>query len=210
MLVKYPRTRHCPWSRTIGEDDKVHPSMKHFHGIEVVVTEKMDGENTSMYRDHYHARSIDSRNHPSRDIVKQTWGNIRHLIPKNFRLCGENLYAEHSIPYTDLDSYFYGFSVWDANNIALGWDDTVNFLNQIGVTPVRVLYRGVYDEAKIKTLWSESKHSVMEGYVIRTVDEIPYEKFGDLVAKFVRKGHVTTDEHWMTKAIVPNTLKRTE
>jgi len=45
VYKKYPRTRHAPWSRTIGDDDKVHTSMEQFHGKEVVVTEKMDGEN---------------------------------------------------------------------------------------------------------------------------------------------------------------------
>ena len=36
-------------------------------GKQVIVTEKMDGENTSMYRHRIHARSIDSLPHPSRD-----------------------------------------------------------------------------------------------------------------------------------------------
>jgi len=45
-------------------------------GREVVVTEKMDGENTTMYCDNIHARSIDGRHHPSRDWVKMTVGEI--------------------------------------------------------------------------------------------------------------------------------------
>lgn len=36
----------------------------------VVITEKMDGENTTLYRDGLHARSLDSRHHPSRNWVK--------------------------------------------------------------------------------------------------------------------------------------------
>lgn len=205
--TKYPRTRHCVWSRTVGEDDKVHRTMEQFVGREVVVTEKMDGENTTMYRDHYHARSIDSRNHPSRDAVKGIWGSIRYLIPENYRVCGENVFAEHSIAYDDLESYFYGFSVWDERNVALDWDSTKEFFNDLGIVPVRELYRGIYDEKTIQSLWDESKRSRMEGYVIRVVDEIPYSEFGNLVAKFVRKGHVQTDQHWMSKAVVPNKLK---
>lgn len=204
---KYPRTRHAIWSRTVGEDDKVHTTMDQFIGREVVVTEKMDGENTSMYSDHYHARSLDSRHHPSRDAVKAIWGSIRYMIPENWRLCGENVYAEHSIAYTDLDSYFYGFSIWDDRNVALDWDTTLEIFQEWGVTPVRELYRGVYDEARIRALWDPSKGSKMEGYVIRVVDEIPYAEFGNLVAKFVRKNHVQTDQHWMSKAVVPNRLK---
>lgn len=203
---KYPRTMHATWSRP-HKDDKKHFTMDQFHGREVVVTEKMDGENTTMYNDHYHARSLDSANHPSRNAVKAIWGSIRYMIPDNFRLCGENVYAEHSIFYDDLESYFFGFSIWNDRNVALSWDDTLAKFAEWGVTPVRELYRGVYDEARIKALWDESKRSKMEGYVIRVVEEIPYDDFGIYVAKFVRKGHVQTDEHWRTKAIVPNKLK---
>lgn len=208
-LFKFPRTRHCPWSRSKGEDDKEHATMEQFIGREVVATEKMDGENTSMYRDHYHARSLDSRHHPSRDAVKAIWGNIRYMIPENWRVCGENLYAEHSIFYEDLESYFQGFSIWDDRNVALDWDTTLKFFKEWGITPVRELYRGVYDETAIKKLWDESKRSHMEGYVIRVVDEIPYADYGRYVAKFVRKGHVQTDQHWMSKAVVPNKLRTT-
>lgn len=205
---KYPRTKHVPWSRSKGEDDKEHSSMERFIGMEVVVTEKMDGESCTIYhRGFIHARSIDSRHHESRNWVKALAGSIGHLIPKNFRICGENLYAEHSIAYTDLDSYFHGFSVWNDQNIALSWDDTLKFFSEVGVTPVKELYRGVYNEELIKSLWDKSKHFQMEGYVIRYAGEIPYDEFGNLVAKFVRKGHVTTTEHWMTKAIVANKLK---
>lgn len=205
-LVKFPRTRHTPWSRSVGEDDKVHRTMKHFHGMQVVVTEKMDGENTTMYSDHFHARSVDSRNHPSRNIAKGIWGNVRHMIPEGYRLCGENLYAKHSIFYDDLESYFYGFSVWDDRNVAFNWDETLLKFFAMGITPVRELYRGVYDENIIKSLWDEPKRDVMEGYVIRTTDEIPFSQYDKLVAKFVRASHVDTDEHWMTKPIVPNKL----
>lgn len=204
---KYPRTRHAIWSRTVGDDDKVHSTMEQFIGREVVVTEKMDGENTSMYSDHYHARSLDSRHHASRDAVKAIWGSIRHLIPEGWRICGENVYATHSIAYDDLESYFYGFSVWDHHNIALEWDGVIGFFADVGITPVKVLYRGLYDEALIKALWDEKARERTEGYVIRVVDEIPYKDFGKFVAKFVRNGHVQTDSHWMSSAIVPNKIK---
>lgn len=182
--------------------------MNQFIGRRVVVTEKMDGENTSMYSNHYHARSLDSKNHPSRNAVKQIWGNIRHNIPENWRICGENLYARHSIAYSELESFFYGFSVWNENNVALDWDSTEAFLQFCGISIVPVLYTGTYDEAKIKSLWDESKRDSMEGYVIRVVDEIPYDDFGKFVAKFVRDKHVQTDEHWMHGMLTPNTIKK--
>lgn len=181
--------------------------MEQFIGREVVVTEKMDGENTTMYRDHYHARSLDSRHHPSRDAVKAIWGNVRYMIPDGYRLCGENVYAEHSIAYSDLESYFLGFSVWDDRNVKLSYDTSLEFMREWGVTPVRELYRGTYDETVIKGLWTPSERDRMEGYVIQVVEEIPYEDFGTYVAKYVRPKHVQTNEHWMAKAVVPNKLK---
>jgi hypothetical protein len=72
-----------------------------FKGKEVVVTEKMDGENTTMYRDHIHARSLDSAYHPSRTWVNNLWGKINYLIPEEVRLCGENMFWVHSIVYTE-------------------------------------------------------------------------------------------------------------
>lgn len=204
---KYPRTFHAPWSRP-HKDDKKHFSMDNFHGREVVVTEKMDGENTTMYNDHYHARSLDSANHPSRNAVKAIWGQIRYMIPENLRLCGENVYAEHSIFYEDLESFFLGFSVWNNDtNVKLSYDDGLAKMREWGVTPVRELWRGVYDEAVIKALWDETARSRTEGYVIQVVDEIPFEDFTKLVAKYVRKGHVQTDEHWRNKPIAANRLK---
>lgn len=206
-LVKYPRTLHAPWSRP-HKDDKKHFTMDQFRGREVVVTEKLDGENTTMYSDHYHARSLDSANHPTRNAVKAIWGNIRYLIPEGHRICGENVYAKHSIYYTELESYFYGFSTWDEKNVALDWDTTVALFEDIGVVTAPLLYRGVYDEKLIRGLWDESKWETMEGYVIRVVEAIPFDDFETYVAKFVRKGHVQTDEHWRTQPIIPNLLKK--
>ena len=181
--------------------------MEQFHGEEVVVTAKRDGENTSMYTDHYHARSLDSRHHVSRDAVKQIWGNIRYQIPVGWRVCGENLYATHSIHYDDLTSYFEGFSVWDERNVKLPYDRCLQLFDDWGVTPVPELWRGIYNEDAIKALWNESMREKMEGYVIQVVREIPYADFGKYVAKFVRSRHVQTDEHWMTKEVVPNKLR---
>lgn len=192
--VKYPRTHHLPWSDGINDDDRVIDSVDHFIGKEVVVTAKMDGENTTMYPDHIHARSLDGNGHPSRDWVKQFWGKIRSEIPEGWRVCGENLYAVHSIRYEALPTYFLGFSAWDAMNACLGWDDTVEWFGLLGITPVPVLYRGTFDEAAIRKLWTGPE---MEGYVVRLAGTFPYGHFKRSVAKFVRKDHNRTTRHWM-------------
>lgn len=79
--VKYPRTYHLPWSHTTGSPDRFLPDVRHFAGIEVVITEKMDGENTTIYRDHVHARAIDGGSHKS----QVGCGNSRPRSATNFR-----------------------------------------------------------------------------------------------------------------------------
>ena len=107
---KHPRILHLPWSPGISRDDKVLDDPSIFVDKQVVVTEKMDGENTTFYKDGLHARSVNSGSHPSRSWVKDLHARMAWRIPEGIRICGENLYAKHSIHYTDLPSYFLVFS----------------------------------------------------------------------------------------------------
>lgn len=205
--VKYPKTMHLPWSPGLQNDDRVITSLDAFIGEEVVVTEKMDGENTTLYTDTLHARSIDGRYHPSRSWVKGFWGEkIAGRLPHFFRICGENMYAQHSIAYYDLESYFYGFSLWDGD-VCLAWDDTEIAFESWGVTPVPVLWRGEWNENTIRYLSTNLNLLTQEGLVVRVARSFTMDEFQRVVAKWVRKGHVQTDEHWMHKEVVPNGLK---
>lgn len=206
MTQKYPRTYHLPFSPGLCNDDRVMKSLNGFTGHEVVVTEKLDGENTSLYRDHFHARSLDSRHHPSRDWVKAIWGGINYRIPKDWRICGENMYATHSIHYENLKSYFYGFSVWDDKNVALDWDETVMFLDDLSIVPVPVLYRGPFVLKVLVELAISLDIKQHEGFVVRVADEIQFDRFQELTGKWVRPGHVQTSEHWLKQPMIPNKL----
>jgi len=207
--VKYPRTYHLPWSDGCNDDDKTLESVDPFIGKEVVVSEKYDGENTSMYSDCIHARSVDGRNHPSRGWVKNFWSTFAHDIPEGWRICGENVYAEHSIHYENLETYFYGFSVWNDRNICLSWNQTLEWFELLGIISVPVLYRGMFDVDKIKSVYKHSNWDKMEGYVVRIADCFGYGDFSNNVAKYVRKGHIQTTKHWMHgQEIKANSLKR--
>lgn len=201
---KYPKTPHLPWSSSKTDDDKTLHDCEHFIGMEVVVTLKMDGENTTIYPDYYHARSIDSNNHPSRNWCKAWHATIKNDIPEGYRICGENVYATHAIHYTDLQTYFYGFSVWDNENFCLSWDETIAWFQMIGIVPVEVIYRGPWDEKLIKKL----DYGTNEGYVVRNADNFHYQDFTSNVAKNVRPKHVQTNKHWMSQPIVPNELRK--
>lgn len=206
MRIKYPSTPHLPFSPGLQNDDRRITTLEHLEGRRVIATEKLDGENTSMYRDAFHARSLDSQHHSSRDFVKALWGSIAYMIPKGFRVCGENMYAKHSIAYDNLLNYFYGFSVWDARNVALNWDETVSFLTHLELPVAPVLYDGVFDLKELERLADSLDTDRQEGFVVRAWDEVPFKDFEVKFAKWVRKGHVQTDEHWMTQAVVPNKL----
>lgn len=209
--VRYPRTYHLPWSPGATFDDRVMTDPAGaFGGSEVVVTKKMDGECTTMYRDYLHARSVDGASHPSRDRVRALHGAISHNIPEGWRFCGENLYAVHSITYEGLPSHFLLFSIWDERNKCLSWDETALWAALLGLHVVPVLYRGPWDKAIVRLLddLAESRFGgEREGYVARRVDCFHYGAFRRSVAKYVRKNHVTTDDHWPHKAVAINKLQ---
>jgi len=205
MKRKYPRTWHLPGSPGCTSDDKIHKDITFFDGKEIVISEKMDGESCTMMSDCIYARSPDSQDHPSRHWVKGLWGKIRYNIPPDWKICGENLYAAHSLHYKNLPTYFMVFSIWDENDVCLSWDDTVTFCDFLELEHVPVLWRGNYDEDFIKNFKINTE--TQEGFVIRLADSFHFNDFEKSVVKWVRKNHVISDDHWMYKKIIPNELK---
>jgi hypothetical protein len=213
--VKYPRTYHLAWSENLQNDDRKHENIDFLLNKEIIASIKMDGEGTTMYYDFIHARSLTSGPHPSRSWVKALHGSIAHNIPVGFRVCGENVYAKHSIYYEHLKSYFYVFSIWNENNIALSWDETQEYTELLGLITVPVFCRGVFKtveelrnniESCLKA-YSETSKDEIEGYVIRVTDPISYKNFRKCTAKFVRKNHVQSPENWMTQPVIPNKIE---
>jgi hypothetical protein len=206
--VKYPSTPHVSWSPGTHRDDSYHEDEGFLARRPVVVTEKMDGENTTIYSDAYHARSLDTPYHPSREWVGRVAGEIGYMIPDGWRVCGENVYAKHSIEYDDLRDYFQVFSVWNENNFCLSWRETYEWASLLGLDTVPVLYEGAFDRALFES-WDEEDVCEMagresEGYVIRTAEGFPFSEFGMHMAKWVRENHVRTDEHWLRQEITRN------
>ena len=203
---KYPRTPHLSFSPGVGSDDLKLDRNKLFDHCQVVVTEKLDGENTTLYADYIHARSIDSRHHPSRAWVKALHASICSDIPQEWRICGENLYARHSIAYENLTSYFYLFSIWNQDNCCLSWTETQEWAKILGLELPAVIYRGLWDEERVKKIAKELDTNTCEGFVVRKAEQFHYDDFEQNIAKWVRPHHVQTDEHWMYKEVIPNQL----
>jgi len=154
----------------------------------------MDGESLSLYQNYIHARSIDSNSHPSQSWVRQLHSKIKFDIPLGWRICGENLYATHTIRYKNLSSYFLVFSIWDDCNQCLSWTDTIDWCEMLGLETVPVLYEGKFSLEVIEDLKEKEfipkDLSKSEGYVVRLAKEFPYSEFRNSCAKFVRKEHV--------------------
>jgi hypothetical protein len=207
--VKYSRTYHLPFSPGTTKDDKVLSDCSQFENKRVIATLKLDGENSNLYNDYYHARSLTIDAHPSRDWIKNFHSRIRNDIPKGWRLCGENLFAQHSIKYTNLKSYFYLFSIWNERNECLSWDETKEYADLLNVELVPVLYDGIWNEKKIKALYQkEYNGNDMEGFVVRIADSFSYGQFSKCVAKYVRENHVDVNRHhWKYQKIEQNLLK---
>lgn len=206
--VKYPKTPHVPWS--VGtSDDKTLKSDEHLHKMDVIVTLKMDGENTSIYTDSMHARSLESANHPSQSWVKKLAGDIGYRIPIGYRICGENLYAKHTIPYNDLSTYFMVFSIWRGER-CLSWYNTNIIVKKLSLETVPPIYEGLYDAKAIQKAFEPYKQT-HEGYVIRNYKAFDYKEFDKNVAKFVnpefRQTLKESTIHWASAPVIPNKLK---
>ncbi len=206
--IKYPRTYHLNFGQEISRDDRMLLDNSQFKGKRVIISEKLDGENCNFYNNYYHARSIDSQHHQSRNWIKNFHSQISHNIPKGWRICGENLYAKHSIFYNNLKSYFYMFSIWNDKNECLNWEETIEWSYLLGVEFCPILYDGIWNEEKIKKLCN---NEIREGFVARLYDSFSYENFNKSIAKFIHKKFKDkldeNEEHWRNKIVIPNRLK---
>jgi hypothetical protein len=98
------------------------------------------------------------------------------------------------------------FSIWDKDNNCLSWDDTVIFAALLGLHTVPVMYYQLYNQQAIKNIFHYHSSGNMEGYVCRVAQLFPMSKFENYVAKYVRKGHVQTSEHWLSEPMVRNEM----
>ena len=205
-LYKYPRTYHFPFSPGIGSDDYVFSSFnEYFRNKTVVITEKMDGENSTVYPSYYHARSIDSEHREYHSWLLNYIKTFQFKLKIDERVCGEYLYAQHSIPYFDLPSYFMVFSIWHGD-LCLSWESTVKRCEQLGLVHVPVLYQGVYSRDAVDYAIEQVTAKGGEGVVMRVASGFSYYDFNTSIIKWVRANHVQTDEHWSQSVIIKNGL----
>ena len=202
-MKKYPKTLHLPWSKGLQNDDRMSKDISALIGVPIVITEKCDGENNSFTNKGVYARShVDFTISPWSVKVRELHSVIKHSISEDLYIFGESMSAIHSIEYTNLNSHFYIFGaryqgVWSS------WSEVEDYAFLLDLPTVPVLFRGVVNsEKELKELTEKlvKEESVLggnrEGIVCRVERSFNDDEFEPCVAKWVRKGHVTTDEHW--------------
>jgi hypothetical protein len=201
--MKFPRTYHFDFSPGTDDDDKILFDLSELLGDEIVLTEKLDGENTCLKEEGAFSRSHASPSiSPWATEVRFLWDFYKSsLAPLSFY--GENMQGVHSIEYSDLESPFYLFAIYDEiMEVWLSWDEVKEFSEILGIPHAPELSRGSFDKNSLK----EEIERIMsggsrlggeiEGVVARKIDRIHPKSFYKNVVKYRREGHVKTDEHW--------------
>jgi RNA ligase len=213
---KYNRTFHFPFSPGATSDDKIAATMDGLIGVPIVLTEKVDGSNTSLEADGCYARTHSGApTHKSFDMLKVLHAAVKYQISNSTQLFGEWCYAKHSIEYSELPGYFLLFGVRDTEfNMWDSWEYVRHWAAEIGVPTVPVLFEGsIKDEFQLKELVESFMNQpsacggIREGVVARVAKGFHDEQFSSSVLKCVRANHVQTSEHWKDQEIIRNKLK---
>lgn len=203
--MKYNRTYHLPFSPGTTNDDRINYDWQGILEHELVITEKLDGENTCLKTSGVYARSHGAVNqNPWARNMWEIWERVKMDLedePENLDIFGENLYGVHSIEYTNLEHYFFTFAMRKGETW-LSWEqvEEISYLLSLPIAPV--IAKGKFTEEDIKNIIDENQKNgsafggESEGVVIRIADSFHNNDFSNSVLKWVREGHVKTDEHW--------------
>jgi len=203
MRTKYNRSMHLPFSPGTTSDDRIAKSVDSLLNVPIIITEKLDGENCGMTRDGVYARSHATfTTSPWSVMVRTLHGVLKNDIAPGEFIFGENMEGIHSIEYENLTSPFYVFGIRNGNKW-LDWLDVEDFCYCTEIPSVPVLFRGqVADYDSLKKLVEDlvAQPSALggkrEGVVVRLARSFYDEEFSTSLMKWVRKGHVTTTDHW--------------
>ena len=128
---------------------------------ELVLTEKLDGQNNCFNKNGVFARSHTAPTvHPWDKPMRERWNLIKNDL-NDLEIFGENMYGIHSIAYNQLESYFYVFAIREGDTW-LSWEEVKFYaamldfpvVPQIEIkTPLIELYQAGGDENKILEKW---------------------------------------------------------
>jgi RNA ligase-like protein len=216
---KYNRTFHFPFSPGATNDDKIATSMEKLIGVPIILTEKMDGSNTSLESRGCFARThAGAPTHKSFDGLKALHAKIGFQIPPDMQFFGEWCYAKHSIEYSALPGYFLLFGIRELDSVDSGfwyaWEEVEEYSQYFEIPTVPVLFKGqVSSEKELKELVESFMNQpsacggIREGVVARVAQQFVDNEFSSNIMKCVRANHVQTSEHWKDQEIIRNKLR---
>jgi hypothetical protein len=198
---KYSRTYHFPFSQGATNDDRIQSDWKGILANEMVVTEKLDGENTCVKNLGVFARSHAAPTiNPWAKNMQPIWERLKNELG-DLEIFGENLYGIHSIEYENLPDYFFVFAIRQGD-YWLAWNEVVEYCVLFDLRVVPVLAIQTFEEQTIlpfiqtEIVKGSAFGGECEGYIFRNQDKFHVDNFPANVLKYVRKNHVQTDEHW--------------
>jgi hypothetical protein len=210
---KYGRTYHYPFSPGTTSDDRIHHDYwSDVNKLKTIVhTEKLDGENNCLSR-----YGVFARSHAAPTVsawtkeIRQRWELIRNDLG-DIEIFGENLYAIHSIEYRKLEHHYYVFAV-RMHDVWLSWEEVKFYAAMFDfptVPELKIVQPATEATFRENVLALTRQSSILnsqdiqsgapctcEGIVSRNTEEYVVNDFMHNVFKYVRKGHVKTDEHW--------------
>lgn len=213
MKTKYPRSQHFNFSPGTTSDDRISKTHDHLENVPIVTTEKLDGQNDAITKAGVYARSHAVTSQLPWD--REVWNihaRIKNDLDDDTFIFGENMYAIHSIEYKKLTSFFYMFAVRYKDEW-LSWENVKEYAYLLDLPTVPILFEGISTDLKTDVLDLIKLPSVLDGYDTITGEELKegtvtrlqdafvedYPKgnycFSNLL-KYVRQGHVKTDQHW--------------
>lgn len=211
---KYGRTYHFPFSPGTTSDDRIQYNYwKYVQQMKQIIhTEKLDGENNCLNKYGVFARShATPTTSPWTNHLRQRWEYMKHDLG-GLELFGENIFAIHSIEYRKIEHHFYVFAIRHLDTW-LPWEEVCFYAAAFDLptvpvlgTETQLLEEQVFKNKVLAMIQEESafksydihtqKPCTIEGVVSRNVDSFSIDELGTNVFKYVRKGHVKTDEHW--------------
>lgn len=207
MNTKYPRSMHFPFSPGATSDDRISDQYDFLENKEIVISEKLDGQNNMISNKGVYARSHATfTEHPWDRAIWDIQRRIKDALDDE-HIFGENMYAIHSLEYNKLTSPFYIFGV-RVKGEWVSWDDVEEYSYILDIPTVPILFKGHTNDIKNKVLELVKNPSqldasdvrtgnkMMEGVVCRNSNRFMTEDFSKNLLKWVRKDHVNTDEHW--------------
>jgi hypothetical protein len=187
-------------------------------GVPIVLTEKMDGSNTSLEQGGCFARThAGAPTHASFDSLKALHAEVGFQMPSGMQFFGEWCFAKHSISYDALPGYFLLFGIRELDSdpsFWYAWEEVEGHAEYFELPTVPVLFKGIINSEKelkelVESLMIQPSAcgGIREGVVARVAGEFSDNDFSSCVMKCVRANHVQTSDHWKDQEIIRNKLK---